>query len=208
MDKGVYEKNQETLLQESRLTVPCSSQSRVWFFNQSGEMHQLKTVDLGFARPKDKGVPLDNLTNYDGSQEIILYAMEEVLSEGTELIFLTKSGMIKRVDAAQFQTVKKTVASTKLKEGDELLIILPDNHGEICLITDKQRVLKFPTEEIPLQKKAAAGVRAMKLEEEEQIIEAVLLSPKEKYAAKIGRKKVELSALKCKKRDGTPENFS
>ncbi len=208
MDQSLFDKNQETLAAENRLQVPCSSRSRVWFFNQSGEMHQLKTGDLGFAKVKDKGVPLDNLTNYDGSRENILFAMEESITTEPRLIFLTKGGMIKRVEAGEFQTIKKTIASTKLKEEDELLTILPDMEGEICLITDKHRVLKFAIEDIPVQKRIAAGVRAMKLEEGEQILEAILLAPKEKCAVKIGRKKVELSALKCKKRDGTPESFS
>lgn len=208
MDQSLFEKNQETLAAENRLQVPCSSRSRVWFFNQSGEMHQLKTGDLGFAKAKDKGVPLDNLTNYDGSRENILFAMEESMTAEPRLIFLTKGGMIKRVEAGEFQTIKKTIASTKLKEEDELLTILPELEGEICLITDKYRVLKFAIEDIPVQKRIAAGVRAMKLEEGEQISEAILLAPKEKCAVKIGRKKVELSALKCKKRDGTPERFS
>lgn len=208
MDQTVFEKNQETLLAESRLQVSCSSRSRVWFFNQLGEMHQLKTGDLSFAKAKDKGIPLDNLTNYDGNRENILFAMEESLTPEPKLIFLTKGGMIKRVEAGEFQTIKKTIASTKLKEADELFAILPDQEGEICLITDQHRVLKFSIEEIPVQKRIAAGVRAMKLEDGEQILEAILLAPKEKCSVKIGRKKVELSTLKCKKRDGTPESFA
>lgn len=207
IEQSLYEKNAESLQQESRLTIGCDSQSRVWFFNQLGELHQLKTKELNFSKPKDKGVPLDNLTNYDGNRETILYAAKEASEGDAPLIFVTRLGMIKQVRTEEFVSNKKTIMATKLKEEDSVLVIEPCQKEYICLITNQNRVLKFTTAEIPEQKRAAVGVRGMKLAEGEEIEQVIFLAEKEKLAMKLGRRKVELASLKCKKRDAAPEAF-
>ena len=205
IEQGVYEKNAENLEQESRLQIPCDNQCKISFFNQSGTMHQLKTKDLNFSKPKDKGVPLDNLTNYDGNQEEILYAAKEPEAEDLPLIFVTRLGMMKQVKAQEFLSSKKTMMATKLKETDSLLAIVPNEKPYVCLITSENRVLKFMTSEIPEQKRAAVGVRGLKLNPEETLTQVVFLQEKEKYSVKLGNKKVELANIKCKKRDGMPD---
>ncbi len=205
IEQSVYEKNAEVLEQESRLQIPCDSQSKICFFSQMGDMHQLKTKDLNFSKPKDKGVPLDNLTNYDGNREEILYAAKEPSEGDLPLIFVTRLGMIKQVKAQEFLSSKKTMMATKLKEEDNLLAIVPNEKEYVCLITSQNRVLKFTTAEIPEQKRAAVGVRGLKLNPEEEISQVVFLQEKEKYPVKIGSRKVELSNVKCKKRDAAPE---
>ena len=38
-----------------------------------GRMHSIKVADIPLVRFRDKGTPADNLSNYDSSQEQILY---------------------------------------------------------------------------------------------------------------------------------------
>ncbi len=72
-------------------------------------------------------------------------------------------------------------------------------------MTNKKHAIKFTTEEVPLQKKTAAGTRAMKLEEGEEVVFADVFDTKEKVFADIQGKKIELSKLTKKKRDAKPE---
>ena len=61
------------------------------------------------------------------------------------------------------------------------------------------------TEEVPLQKKTAAGTRALKLEEGEEVVFADSFDAKEKVFAEVQGRKIELSKLTKKKRDAKPE---
>ena len=57
-------------------------------------------------------------------------------------------------------------------------------------MTNKKHAIKFSTEEVPLQKKTAAGTRALKLEEGEEVVFADSFDAKEKVFAEVqGRKR-------------------
>ena len=55
------------------------------------------------------------------------------------------------------------------------------------------------------QKKTAAGTRALKLEEGEEVVFADSFDAKEKVFAEVQGRKIELSKLTKKKRDAKPE---
>ena len=94
------------------------------------------------------------------------------------LLFATRQGMIKRVDGSEFQVAKRTIAATKLQDGDRLLSVCVVNENQnIVMQTKGGYFLRFPAGEVPEKKKGAVGVRGMKLQKKdelEQIKEQVL----------------------------------
>ena len=72
--------------------------------------------------------------------------------------------MLKVVDGGEFDVTKRTVAATKLAEGDTLVSVtaLTDQRN-IVLQTKGGFFLRFAVDEIPEKKKGAIGVRGMKL---------------------------------------------
>ena len=115
--------------------------------------------------------------------------------------------MVKQVPAEEFETIKKTVVSTKLNEHDKLLYVGTVEKDSVALLTTENRILKFKTDDISILKKASVGVRGMKLMEGEQIKEVYCINRDESYTIKPGRKKINLSDLKQKKRDAKPEQL-
>ena len=77
----------------------------------------------------------------------------------------------------------------------------------MALLTTENRILKFKIDDISILKKASVGVRGMKLMEGEQIKEVYCINSDESYSIKPGRKKMNLSDLKLKKRDAKPEQL-
>ena len=79
----------------------------------------------------------------------------------------------------EFDVAKRTVAATRLAEGDRLLLAEPADAMEyVVLQSRKGFFIRFLKEESPEKKKTAIGVRAMRLGEEQEV--------KELYAA-LGR---------------------
>lgn len=203
LDRGVYEKNQESVEAEHTKIVRCLTNDKICLFTAEGLLHQIKVADVPLGRLREKGVPIDNLGKYDGSKEtLLLLTCMNALKE-KQLIFATAQGIVKRVPASEFETNNRTVASTKLAEGDTLVsICVVEGETETAVQTDKGLFLRFPIEEIPEMKKNARGVRAIKLEEKDSLKALYLMG--EDTVILYKDKELHLNRLKEGKRDGKP----
>ncbi len=207
IDQNLFGKNEETIKEENKLVVPCTNFSRILIFTKEGLMHQINMKDLPFSKVKDKGTPLDNISNYDSTREEILFVASRESLTGLKLLFVTERGMVKRVDASEFSIQKKTVNSTKLNEGDRIAFLVPVQKRHILLMSKEQRFLRFQMNDISELKKGSVGVRGMKLDEGDSIVGCYQLNPKEDLKIKIGRKSHNLGEAKLRKRDGRPESL-
>lgn len=125
IDIASYERNKETVESENKYIFNCMNTDKICVFTDNGYLHQVKALDVPVKKFRDKGVPLDNLGNYDSSGENIVFLTPANQLKGRKLLFTTKCAMMKLVDALEFEVSKKTVASTKLTEGDSIVSILP-----------------------------------------------------------------------------------
>ena len=125
-----------------------------------------------------------------------------ILDENEKLLFATKTGMVKIVAGAEFDVAKKTVAATKLNDGDELVsIVILNEQKNIVLQSKTGYFLRFAIEEIPEKKKNAIGVRGMKIDENDMIENVYYTQNGVDQVIKYKNKKVELNKIKLAKRD-------
>src|SRR5699024_10134818 len=118
---------------------------------------------------RDKGVPIDNLCNYKSANEQIIYlGVGQQIGE-KQLLFGTKSGMVKQVSGSEFLVTKKEVMATKLNEDDQVLFVkeIEEPYTQLILKSKKGMFHRFLIEEIPTKKKGAIGVRGMQLSKDD-----------------------------------------
>ena len=204
VDPSVYERNKEAADSENKYIVHCMNTGRLCAFTDKGKMHQIRVLDLPCGKFRDKGTPIDNVSNYSSSEEQIIMICDAEQMRFSQLLFATAQGMIKKVDGKEFQVSKRTIAATKLQEEDVLVsvqVITENQH--IVLQTRNGYFLRFPASEVPEKKKAAIGVRGIRLQKKD-VLENVYLFP-EGTETKVtyGKKTVTLNRLKTAKRDGT-----
>ncbi|MDO4264952.1 MAG: DNA gyrase subunit A [Eubacteriales bacterium] len=197
LDPGVYERNRETVDAENRFVIPCMNTGRILLFTDKGNMHQVKCLDVPQKKLKDKGVPIDNLSKYTASEEEIIFL--DALSNLKEknLLFATANAYIKQVPIEEFETNNRTVAATKLEEGDSLvsvLVISEIGSNTVVLWSDNGYFLRFALDDVPLLKKATKGVRGMKLAKGAVLSGAALVTPEASVVYK--QKEVRLNTLK------------
>ena len=96
-------------------------------------MHQVKVMDLPYGKFRDKGQPIDNISNYDSTQEEIVYICDSEQMRYANLLFATKQGMVKKVGGSEFQVTKRTIAATKLQPEDEVV--------NIRVVTENQHIV-------------------------------------------------------------------
>ena len=210
LDKSTYERNEETVLKEYRHIVHCMNTDKVCVFTDTGVMHQIKVQDIPSGRLRDKGTPLDNIGNYDSrNEQILLIAPDRTLKESS-LLFVTAASMVKLVDGAEFMVQKKTVAATKLAEGDTLTAVRivsakeSITNAQIIMQSEEGYFLRFPLEEVTRKKKGAIGIRGMKLQEQDHVKHIYLTGVEEEDTPSIIYKEKELvfSKIRLMGRDG------
>ncbi|MDD6796740.1 MAG: DNA topoisomerase 4 subunit A [Clostridia bacterium] len=224
IDIAAYERNIEAVHNENKYIFKCMNTDKIYIFTDNGNLHQIKVMDLPFTKFRDKGVPIDNVGNYDSSGENIVFLSASKNIADCKLLFVTKQGMMKLVDTSEFEASKRTVAATKLQEGDSIISILKTDasvavyskfsyDGEIVedeVIESSQNVivqtengvfLKFPLTEIPEKKKGAVGVRGIKLGKEDFVDEVYLINNMDDISVDYHGKSIDLGRMKLAHRD-------
>ncbi len=202
IDAAAYERNKDAVEAENHYVIRCKNTGKICLFTNTGQLHTIKAVDLPFGKFRDKGVPIDNVSNYDSAKEDIIFVASQSDLNLYRILFVTKQAMMKVVDGGEFDVAKRTVAATKLNEGDELkFAALFIEQRSIVLQSHEGYFLRFPIEEIPEKKKGAVGVRGMKLGAKD-FIEAVYdIGGTREQSIDYKGKTVELGKLKPGSRD-------
>ena len=202
VDLSTYERNREAADSENKYVVSCMNTGKLCIFTNTGKMHQVKVLDLPFGKFRDKGLPIDNVSNYDSTQEEIVYICDSEQMRFAKLIFATKQGMVKKVEGTEFQVAKRTIAATKLQDGDEVVSVqvITDNQN-VVLQTKEGFFLRFPAEEVSDKKKGAIGIRGIKLKKGDELEKVYLFVEGTEAKAMYKEKEVTLNRLKMGKRD-------
>ena len=202
VDVSTYERNKETADAENKIIFKVKNIDKVCIFTNTGNMHLVKVLDLPYGKFRDKGTPIDNVSNYDSSKESFVYIAPLMEVEKHKLIFGSKTAMIKVVEGAEFVVTRKTSQATKLMDEDELIFVdmLMEN-DTMVMRSKKEMFLRIDCATIPEKKKAAVGVRGMRLDREDQLSDIYLLRDQEEREVEVKGKPVALNRLHVANRD-------
>ncbi len=220
VEPATFERNRDTILSENRYVFTCMNTEKICIFTDNGNLHQIKVQKIPMCRAKDKGTPIDNMGNYSSKNERIVHLCPSGQIMGRKLLFISKLGMVKLVDGAEFDAAKSTIAATKLMDNDEVFMIYatdaqsvvqpgsPDgemeiiSHQIVVLQTAGGYFLKFPLTDIPEKKKGAVGSRGMKLGKGDSIEDAFLIPEGADITIEFKGKELSLKKLHLARRDG------
>lgn len=202
IDVATYERNKEAADTENKFVFSCKNTGKVCLFTDSGQLHTIKVLDVPFGKFRDKGIPLDNISNYDMTKENIVYVTSQSDLNLYRVVFVTSQGMVKIVDGGEFDVAKRTVAATKLNDGDSVVnVVSLKEQRNIVLQTTDGYFLRFPVEDIPEKKKAAIGVRGIKLNAKSTVENVYYTKNAVESTIEYKGKMIELNKIKLGSRD-------
>ena len=224
IDMSAYERNKEAVHNENKYVFSCMNTDKICIFTDNGNLHQIRVMNVPFTRFRDKGTPIDNLGNYDSSGENIIYLSTMEKLRNQKMLFVTKMGMMKLVDTAEFDVSKKKIAATKLQDGDSLVGIYTtdarvevyskfsldgdikeeeviESSQNVILQTEGGVFLKFPLTDVPQKKKNAIGVRGIKLSKDDYVDDVYLLSEGDSFLMDYKGKTLDFGKMKMAHRD-------
>jgi len=145
------------------------------FFTDSGKVFKTMVYEIPEANRVARGRGLLNFLEISSQEKIlslIPLAKEDPALGINHLIMVTKGGIIKKTSLKEFENIRKSgIQAIALRKGDSLKkVIKLDREEEAILITKKGQAIRFKGKEIREMGRQAAGVRAMRLRKEDEII--------------------------------------
>jgi DNA gyrase subunit A len=128
-------------------------------------------------RPKERGQLLSGvLFGLDADERMVslLCVKPGELNGMPDLLFVTRQGMIKRSEAAEYDVRRQKFTAIALKNGDSLCDVfrVPDTE-DLLLVSQNAMTIRFALSSVPAMGRATGGVKAMLLEAGDSVILAV-----------------------------------
>ena len=157
IDEQSYVRTNEETLNDYKKVIKMKNTDNLCLFTDNGDFNQIKIIDIPISKVRDRGTPIDNLCDINKNKILLIIPLEELKHE---IVFITSKGLVKRVDANEYLTNRRTILATKLNDDDKLIGVkaLTEEDKEIVLRTKGNRQIRFMLDEIPIQKRNAKGV--------------------------------------------------
>lgn len=151
------------------------------FFTDKGNCYPLSVGALTENnKPKDRGVTLSGvLAGLETGEKCVslLLITPGSLNAMGDLLFFTKQGQVKRTSAAEYDVKRAKFAAINLKGDDQLLCVTGEEDGaDLMMITRSGMCIRFQADQVPQMGRVSAGVRGMKLENQDEVILATPLT--------------------------------
>ena len=156
------------------------------FFTDNGVRYCKKVYELPEGTRTSKGRAIQNLLSIDSDDKIRTYLNiplpknADVTADRFVTLF-TKKGVVKKTDLADFvnsRSMNKGIIAINIREGDQLLdALLTDGTYDIMVAARNGRCCRFNEEALRSLGRNSSGVRAIDIEDDDEVIGAVAYQP-------------------------------
>jgi DNA gyrase subunit A len=197
-----------------KIFLSASLHSDLLFFTDKGKAYQLKMYDLPEGRRATKGKSIMNFISLSPEEQItsVLAVPKEMKkSDGISVMFVTRDGVAKKVDATSFADVRRSgILAIKLNGEDRLISARLIGKGdELVLVSEKGQSIRFKESDVREMGRAAAGVKALTLRKGDVVIASESIRKGEKdptllvFSEQGYGKRTKLTEYKVQKRGGS-----
>ncbi len=150
-----------------------STHDEIMFFTNKGRVFLLKCYQIPEAGRQARGTAIVNLLQIGGEEKVSCMVPVPGAKADQNLVMATREGMIKKTPFSDFQNLRRNgLIAIVLKEGDELIgVELSGGDDELILGTRKGMCIRFSEKHIRPMGRASMGVKSMKLDEDDVIID-------------------------------------
>ncbi len=157
-----------------------STKSELLFFTDLGKVYAIKMYDIPESGRATRGKSIMNFLEIEDHERVtsILPMSPDKKDKEGDLFFITRQGIVKKVDVDSFRQVRRNgLIAISLKDGDELFAVrFVSKDDELILVTQKGQSIRFESEEIRTMGRTAAGVKGMKLKKGDIVVGVGVIS--------------------------------
>lgn len=160
----------------------CNSKSIVLFFTNEGLVYQKKAYEIPQISKTGKGLHVSNLLSLRDEEHVTNMVALKGLDQKGFLTIVTKNGLIKKSDIAEYDTNRKNsgIAAIVLGMGDQVAFAcVTDGKRDIFIVTKDGQCVRYNEKIVPVQARTTRGSRALKLDVEDEVAQVFTLDHKE-----------------------------
>ncbi|ANH48224.1 DNA gyrase subunit A [Helicobacter pylori] len=149
------------------------------FITNKGQLYHLKVYKIPEANRIAMGKAIVNLISLAPDEKIMATLSTKDFSDERSLAFFTKNGVVKRTNLSEFGSNRSCgIRAIVLDEDDELVSakIVDKNSKHLLIASHSGTFIKFPLENVREMGRSAHGVRGIKLNENDFVVSAVVVS--------------------------------
>ncbi len=158
------------------MLLTTSAHSDLLFFTDAGKVYQSKMYEIPEGRRATKGKSIVNFLPLGSEEHVtsVIAIRKEEWDGDWSLMMVTKNGVAKKSDAKSFKEVRRSgLIAITLKDNDSLIAAgLVGKGDELSLITKKGQAIRFAESDVREMGRTAAGVTAMKIGKNDEIVSA------------------------------------
>lgn len=152
--------------------VMVSTHDTLLFFTDKGKVFKMKGYEIPEASRTAKGTPVINFLNLDSGERVTAIIPMRDYNEDDYLVMATLKGTIKKTPIDQFENIRNNgLIAINLKEDDRLIGVSDARGNEnIYIVTKMGKAIAFSGDEVRSIGRTAAGVRAINLEDDDEVV--------------------------------------
>ena len=144
-------------------------------FSDKGKMYRIIVDNIPDGTSATKGVPINSLIQLEPNEKIIAVTSLHRQKLPQFVLFFTKQGMIKKSFLSEYLGAKRNagIAALKLKEEDSVASVIFQDLEDIIIVTRNGMNIRFATKDIGAVGRNTMGVKAINLNEGDEILTAL-----------------------------------
>ena len=165
--------------------ISTNTIDNLMLFTNKGKMYKLLVDDIPEGTNSSKGVAINNLIKLEPQEKVIAISSFERKTDAQYVIFITKKGQFKKTNIEEYKTVKKTtgIIAIKLNEGDTIANVVFANEEDFVIVTENGMSIRFETKNIAAIGRNTAGVKSIKLNEDDSVLTGFPITLNTQYIA-------------------------
>lgn len=166
--------------------LTTSTHDELLFFTNVGKVYRMKAYEIPEYGRTAKGIPVINLLDISADEKIqtVINIPADKVQTDKEmyLFFITRQGTVKRTSVSEFGNIRKNgLKAITLRDGNELINVLAtDDSKNIIIGTHQGYAVSFDEKDIRSMGRSAAGVRGIRLRDNDYVIGSAILEPESK----------------------------
>ena len=166
-------------------TIRTNTIDALLLFTNKGKMYRMIVDNIPVGTNVSKGANVSTLINLELDEKVIAITNLARENENKYVVFITKQGLFKKTLLEEYTKTKRStgIAAINLKDGDSIANIELMNDEDMIIITKKGYSIHFETKEIAAIGRVTAGVKAIKLANDDEVLVGLPIRDKKETVA-------------------------
>lgn len=156
----------------------ASTHDDILLFSNFGKVYSIKGYEIPEANRTARGRAVVNIVQLDPGEKIATVLPKKEDGQGY-IVLATKKGLIKKTTTDEYSRIMKNgKIAIKLNEGDEIISVhFTTGENELIVASRSGKCIRFHEDNIRPMGRTAAGVKAMRLSEDDVLVDMLVIDP-------------------------------